>query len=40
MIIEHLIVTTTIEVPDIETMVTMEQIIYKENGKIIDGKYH
>ena len=38
MIIEHLIGTTTIEVPDIETVVTMEQIIHKENGKIIDGK--
>jgi len=38
MIIEHLIGTTTIEVPDIETVVTMEQIIFKENGKIIDGK--
>jgi hypothetical protein len=38
MIIEHLIGTITIEVPDIETVVTMEQIIHKENGKIIDGK--
>lgn len=40
MIIEHLIGTTTIEVPDIEKVVIMEQIIFQEKEKTIDGKYH